>query len=802
VSRGSGGQGTRGSGRNPGTPEPRDPSSSERGSSFYIRHSAFLVFGAAFLALAGIANYSPGTIEVVPGTVRILPGPTSVAFPAWWVIIGVPLLLLGLGMTSARFRCAAAFPWQSRSSAWAMLSAILLLGSTLVPWEYASTIAEDSGSAILVYLSLASAGFALLAVGLFPWLGALERLAERALGRLLACRPWVLMLTLFAFAFVLANLISLVVFEHIAHIPDSISQLFQARLFASGHLYLPSPRFHEFFDSLHIINNGHWYSQYPPFHSVLLTLGVLAGAPWIINPLLGALTAPAIYLLGREVYDERTGRVAGVLAGLSPFVINMSSEFMNHTSTLLFLTLALLFLFRLMKPGRFHHALLAGLFLGLAADIRPYTALAMMAPLAVYALDASRRTRPTRQTVLTFLPLLFTLALCIGLLLVYNQLVNGAALKFGYVVRWGAGHEVGFGHSGWGASHTPLRGLINTGNNLNGLNRYLFEWPLPGLLPVVLLFLSGAARKEDWLLLSSFLTLTVAYFFYWYQDLCFGPRFLFEAVVALCLLTSRSFSTIGPLLVRRFGVMVPPDSVRRVLLRIVPLALLVAAGIGIPPLYLNKYRSYYRIDASLVRTVQARQLDNALVFCSDLDNAFNRNSLVLDGPVVYAQDHGGLNAAVATAYPHRRYFYGSGDSLAPIPEAAFPHSKLALTLNQLADLLPEAIELDHRTVIWPFADLPPERLPGNVVLTDFRHLADEFYSGSGQLENHLPALAFWLYDDPRENVAGFTYMNGRESFIMGEFRFTLLRETENHCGLVYDIRLTTGQETIRDRNRP
>jgi hypothetical protein len=772
-----------------------------RNSPFHIHQASSLVLGLVFLTLAGITNYTSNIVEVMPGMVTVYLGFASFSFPVWWVIAGVPLLLLGLGMTSGQFRRAAAFPGRNRSAGWAVLLAILLLGFTLVPWEYASTLPEDSGSAILVYVFLASAGFLLLAVGLYPWLGRLERLAEKVSGWLLTCRPWVLMLTLFAFAFALANLISLAVFQHIAHIPDSISQLFQARLFASGHLYLPSPHFREFFDSLHVINNGHWYSQYPPFHSVLLMLGVLVGMPWIINPLLGALTAPVVYLLGREVYGERTGRVASVLACLSPFIINMSSEFMNHTSTLLLLTLALLFFFRLLKSGRIHHALLAGLFLGLAADTRPYTALAMMAPFAVYALDALCRTRLTRRTGPTFLPLVVTLALSVGLMLVYNRLVNGAALRFGYVVHWGAGHEIGFGHSGWGASHTPLRGLVNTGNNLNGLNRYLFEWPLPGLLPLVLLFLSGATRKEDWLLLASFLTLTIAHFFYWYQDLCFGPRFLFESTGVLVLLTARSFPAIGPLLRRRFDLTMSDASARRMLLRILPLALLVTAGIGIPPLYLNKYRSYYQVDAMLLRTVRSRGLKNALVFCFDLDNANNRNSLNLDGPVVYAQDYGSLDAALTVAYPDREYWYDNGDSLVPIPQVAYPRSELKQTLDQLASLLPRAIESDHRTVIWPFADLAPEHLPAAVKLTDFRHLADEFYSGSGRIEDHLPALACWLADDPRENVSGFTFMDGRESFIMGKFKFTLLCETENHRGLVYDIRLTTGQETIKDRGQ-
>src|SRR2546427_3776267 len=36
-----------------------------------------------------------------------------------------------------------------------------------------------------------------------------------------------------------------------------------------------------------------------------------------------------------------------------------------------------------------------------------------------------------------------------------------------------------------GVPHTPLRGLQLASGYLLRLDRYLFEWPLPGLLPVV-----------------------------------------------------------------------------------------------------------------------------------------------------------------------------------------------------------------------------------------------------------------------------------------------------------------------------
>jgi hypothetical protein len=54
------------------------------------------------------------------------------------------------------------------------------------------------------------------------------------------------------------------VFDQIPHVQDSIAQLFQAKIFASGRLYATSHPLREFFDYTHMINNGKWYSQYPP----------------------------------------------------------------------------------------------------------------------------------------------------------------------------------------------------------------------------------------------------------------------------------------------------------------------------------------------------------------------------------------------------------------------------------------------------------------------------------------------------------------------------------------------------------
>jgi hypothetical protein len=757
------------------------------------------VVGAFLLLIAGVANYlgwaTYAPLTVIRRTIYLTLGGLELHFSVNWVLVGIPLFLFYVGLGFDPFQKAISSFRQRPRTAALLVAGLLLLVFSLLPWEYRSTPPEDCGSALGFYLLFALAGFTLVLLGAYPWLEFLERPAERVWNFLRQMKArWFMLLTA-GFVLVAANVVSLFVFQHLPHIQDSIAQLFQARLFASGRLFLASPRFPDFFDQMQVINNGRWYSMYPPFHSVVLMLGVLLGMPWLVNPLLGALTVPAVYLLGREVYDERTARLGTLLMCLSPFVVNMSAEFMNHATTLLLIVFALLLFFRLLKQGRLGYALLLGLLLGLAADIRPLTALAVMLPFAGYVYLTSRDVAGATRR---FGPALATLTVSVALMLAYNWRVNGDPLLFGYVVRWGPGHEIGFGHSVAVTAHTPLRGLVNTGNNLIGLNRYLFEWPFPNLVPIVVLLLSGMAVTSDWLLFSGFFAVVAAYFFYWYQDLCFGPRFLYETAGLLVLLTARGMQAVGPLLRNRLSLAVSDDSVRRWFLRAGPLVLFVTLVIGIPPLYLRKYRSYYHVDAALLRTVQDRRLRNAVVFCQDLDNAYNANPLGRNGPVVYAQDYGVLNAALTLDYPGRNYFYGSGDTLLQIPQVAFDRSELKQTLSQFAALLRANTPPDCRTIIWPFKDLPPpDGLVPGCTLTDFRDLSDAVFSGTGRIEDYLPALACWVFDDHRLHVTGFDFMNDRESFLLGEVRFTLLRETDNHLGAIYDIRPATGHETIK-----
>ena len=802
------------------TPE-HDTEPGTHGIGHRLLRWSYAAVGLLFLGVAGFANYSPVWIFAAHWKVFVrFPGmlPSQYYFfPVWYVIIGLPAILFAACLVFPSFRHAVRAPWRKAGLAVPLLVSAVLFAISMIPAEYLATKTQDTGTRMVFYLVVAGTGLTLFLAGAYRLLRFLDAPMERAEKWIFGLDQRLFMLLLFGVTFLITNLISCFVFEHMPHVQDSIAQLFQARVFAQGKLFLQSPRFPDFFDYTHVINEGRWYSQYSFMHPLFLMLGVFVGAPWIINPLLGALTVPLFYLLGRDLYGERIGRIAGLLGCLTPFLLNMSSEFMNHSTSLLFATLFLLFFFRTVrgslntipgtrKPeegGGWIYAVIAGVALGIVADVRPYTALAFAAPLAAYGLYVMAR-KPGRYFP-RFLVMVLCAAAVTSLVFIYNWLTNGDPFLWGYVVKWGPDHEIGFGHSAWGDFHTPYRGLINTLNSLNQTNKFVFEWPIPSLIPIALLFASGTRDKKDWLLFSGFASLLVAFFFYWFQNSSFGPRFLYASTPCLLLLTVRGVHELRPFLRRTCDLQVSDESVGRFVRRVWPVLTAVALGIGLPPLLSRVYHGYYDVSGDLARTVRKTKLENAVVFCKSFGNGFSFNALGLDGNVVYAKDYGMLNAALTLSYPDRQYYYGSHDTLRQLSGISYPQSRLKRALDEMDEFLQDTMTLTYRTVIWPFKDIPPsvklsteDSGPGPR-LVDLRTISREIFTGKHQFGDYLPALACWMVNDDREHLRVFSFMNDLQNVLAGGYKFTLLLVTSGGTGAVFDISTATGREVTVPR---
>lgn len=136
---------------------------------------------------------------------------------------------------------------------------------------------------------------------------AVSRLGDAIAG---ASRRLAVALALIAGGTLLA--INWLVVERMPHVPDEVGYLFQAKTFASFHLYrhVPPLADHFAFPGAIIQDGGRWFSQYPFGHPLLLALGELVHAPWLVPPLVGAATVYCLYRLGAHLY--------GGLRGCSP----------------------------------------------------------------------------------------------------------------------------------------------------------------------------------------------------------------------------------------------------------------------------------------------------------------------------------------------------------------------------------------------------------------------------------------------------------------------------------------------------
>lgn len=335
---------------------------------------------------------------------------------------------------------------------------------------------------------------------------------------------------------------------------DEVAQLWQAQRYAEGHLWLPAPAHREFFSFLHLVDVGdRVYAQFPPGGPFMIWLGVLAGVPWLVGPVSGALSVLLFARIVRAAEPSARSRWvlgATVLFALTPFAVFMFASYMNHVTALLWILVAVASLVELTdhgvsdtaigSAGRIKAALLAfsvGVGLGVAATIRPLDAFAFALPAAVWLIVRARRS-PRRWTENVIAGL--GVAVPFAAMMYVNLQTTGHPLRFGYEVLWGVTHGLGFHAAPWGEPHTPVRGFALASLYQWRLQSYLFETPFPSLLlPVAALWFTRRVTVVDRFLLASSTLVVVFYLLYWHDGFYLGPRFLVPLLPTLVLWAAR-----------------------------------------------------------------------------------------------------------------------------------------------------------------------------------------------------------------------------------------------------------------------
>jgi len=409
-------------------------------------------------------------------------------------------------------------------------------------------------------------------------------------------------------ALALYAVVATMVFSRVPISIDELVQMVQARIFAAGRLWQPASPEPEFYSVLNMVDaHGRYYAQFPPGGPAMLALGMVVRVPWLVGPVCGAVSVAAFWAYLRVVEPRRPVAIGAVLLfAFAPFAVFMSGSHMNHVPTLMWLLIGMAAMARVMTSSEpaLGYAFLNGLSLGCAATIRPVDALAFALPAGAWYLGQSLGSRARWRDALAS-AIGVAIPLCV--MMWVNRETTGGPLLFGYQVLWGRSHDLGFHRAPWGLAHTPARGLALVNLYFLRLQTYLYESPVPSLIPfLAALYLTRRVDRFDRYLLASGALLLGMYFAYWHDGFLFGPRFVFPLLPLLALWTARF-----PGLVReRFG---PGVGYRTTWYGIV-VASIMAVVISVPARVREYAHSFVPMRLDYLEAARRARVTNALIF--------------------------------------------------------------------------------------------------------------------------------------------------------------------------------------------
>lgn len=492
--------------------------------------------------------------------------------------------------------------------------------------------------------------------------------------------PWLVAAWVFAVSVVLIWW----VYEFHPHVPDEVVYLVHARYFAAGFLELSLPPVPAAFElDLVSYQVDRLYVPVPPGWPAALAVGVALGAPWLVNPFLGAASVPLVYRFVRGLYGARTAGAVCVLLALSPWFVFLNMSLMTHSFTLFAGAIAAAYTGRRIRGGAWGWIAVAGVGLGLVALNRPLEGLVAAAGLGVWGLLASgsqpedapgTARRPGLRRVSDVGTLAVVSAAVVGTTLPYNAHFTGDPLTFPIMqyadeiygegsnaLGFGPDKGLGFGGLDPFPGHGLADVLVNSALNFFQINIELAGWGVGSVLILVLfVFALSRWRRPDAAMLGVVALVAGSHAFYWFSGgPDFGARYWYLALVPLIVLSTRGLQALAE--------RVNPGRVA-----LAALVVCVSATTVFGPWRASdKYREYRGMEPGireLART-EAWGPDDVILVRGDRhpDYAsaavYNPVDLRGEGPL-YVWDRGeDVREALRLAYPNRRFWRVDGPSI-------------------------------------------------------------------------------------------------------------------------------------------
>jgi len=495
------------------------------------------------------------------------------------------------------------------------------------------------------------------------------------------------------FASLLVNaLLAARVFENIPHLEDEMTLVWQAQTISRGQAVVPSPPASSAFLVPFVIDDqGFRFGKYPLGFPVLLSFGMRLGVRDWVNPAIAACALWLIYRLAKKLLDEPTALLALILTATSPYYLIQSANLLTHAwSLFLSSALALAWLDTFHPPSGASNVpawltvAVAGLALGTLALTRPYTALGVALPFGLHGvLLLKNGPAAIRRGVLAIGLLAGGVA---TLHLLWQATLTGSLWINPYTLWWpsdviGFGPGTGFRPGG----HTLPAGLSDALYGMLIANHDLFGWPWLSFLFLPFGLLAGRRNPRALMVSAVFPALVLLYLLYWVGAWVYGPRYYYEGLYSLTLLSAAGIAWVYRRLpLPRWRALVcrhPSPKALASFAFTCGLALLFSANLLIyTPLRLGSLKGLYGSSASVLadfKQAAAQVPTPALVIVHigedwhayapllELSNPF------LDSPYIFALSQGSqADAALPGQFPGRAVFHhfpGLPNPAAPQP---------------------------------------------------------------------------------------------------------------------------------------
>ncbi|MBV0903073.1 DUF7846 domain-containing protein [Haloarcula salina] len=253
----------------------------------------------------------------------------------------------------------------------------------------------------------------------------------------------------------------------------------QAAMLLEGRLFLHSPVEGAFRPWFFVESERGMYPKYAPVPAMIFAVGKLLGGYRVALVAVAAGNVLGVVGVVREVFDHRTGLVAGLFVLASPLFLIDSSVFLPYAPTTL-LNLGFGYAYLVAdRTGDRRYAAAAGAAVGLAFFSRPYTAVLFAAPFMAHAcwtLWRDLRGALPRQAATAVLGLVG-----VATTLTYNAIVTGEPFRFPYQV-FAPEDGLGFGHREILAHEIVYTPELALRANRLVLELFFTEWIAGGLL--------------------------------------------------------------------------------------------------------------------------------------------------------------------------------------------------------------------------------------------------------------------------------------------------------------------------------